>query len=211
MKAATERRTQAERSAATQERLLDATLACLVELGWAGTSTTEVVRRAGVSRGAQVHHYPTKEALVLAAVEYLLERRVSEYEVAFENLPAEQRTVGAGFDLLCETSSGDTWEAWIEFAVAARSNPVLKEQYAEVSQRFRQRTRDLFAGMFPETDADPELARVGLMFAFCFVDGMSVARMCGADPASLDEVREVFKLLTAPYFPLSTPDPRGPQ
>jgi len=39
---------------------------------WAGTSTTEIVRRAGVSRGAQVHHYPSKEDLVIAAVEHLV-------------------------------------------------------------------------------------------------------------------------------------------
>ena len=62
-------RTNAERSAATRVRLLDATIDCLIELGWSGTSTTEVVRRAGVSRGAQVHHYPTKEDLVYDQME----------------------------------------------------------------------------------------------------------------------------------------------
>lgn len=207
--AVTTRRTQAERSAATQERLLDATLACLVELGWSGTSTTEVVRRAGVSRGAQVHHYPTKEDLVLAAVAYLLDRRVAEYEEAFDSIPPDERSVGAAFDLLWSTSSGGTWEAWIEFAVAARSDPSLNGRFAEMSQRFRERTLDVFTHMFPETDADPDLARVGLMFAFCFIDGMAVARMCGADPASLVEVRDIFKLVTAPYFPISTPNPGG--
>src|SRR3977135_1954938 len=83
------RRSQAERSAATQARLLDATIECLVERGWAATSTTEVVRRAGVSRGAQVHHYPTKEDLVLAALDYLLERRLHAFEAAFADLPAD--------------------------------------------------------------------------------------------------------------------------
>src|SRR5215470_16496508 len=63
------RRTQAERSAATQARLLDAALQCLVELGYAGTTTTVVAERAGVSRGAQLHHFPTRAALVAAAVE----------------------------------------------------------------------------------------------------------------------------------------------
>ena len=48
---------------------------CLAELGWSGTSTTEVARRAGVSRGAQQHHYPTKMLLVAAALEHLLDRQ----------------------------------------------------------------------------------------------------------------------------------------
>jgi tetracycline repressor-like protein len=58
---------QQDRSRATQRRLLDATVDCLVEVGWAGTTTTLVSERAGVSRGAQLHHYPTKDALVLGA------------------------------------------------------------------------------------------------------------------------------------------------
>ena len=62
---------QEERTRAMRARLLEATIECLVERGWAGTSTTVVSQRAGVSRGAQLHHFPTKNALVLAAVEHL--------------------------------------------------------------------------------------------------------------------------------------------
>ena len=94
-------RTKAERSAATRVRLLDATIDCLIELGWSGTSTTEVVRRAGVSRGAQVHHYPTKEDLVLAAVEHLCTRRMGEYREAVQRLPADERTPATVAALLC--------------------------------------------------------------------------------------------------------------
>ena len=58
-----------------RQRLLDATVECLVEHGWSGTSTTLVSQRAGVSRGAQLHHFPTKADLVLAAVEHLSDAR----------------------------------------------------------------------------------------------------------------------------------------
>ena len=47
-----------------RQRLLEATVDCLVEHGWSGTSTTLVSQRAGVSRGAQLHHFPTKNDLV---------------------------------------------------------------------------------------------------------------------------------------------------
>ena len=67
---ATVRRTQAERTAETTAKLLDATADCLVERGYAGTSTVEVCRRAGVSRGALVHHFPSKDDLVAAAVHF---------------------------------------------------------------------------------------------------------------------------------------------
>src|SRR5205823_12845827 len=81
------RRAQAERRAETRGRLLDATLECLAELGYAGTTATEVVRRAGLSRGAQVHHFPTKAELVVAAVEHLFQRRHEEFRQAFADLP----------------------------------------------------------------------------------------------------------------------------
>jgi len=73
------RRTQAERTATTRARLLDAAIDVLVDLGYARASTQEIARRAGVSRGAQLHHFPTREALVVAAVEHLVERRLAEF------------------------------------------------------------------------------------------------------------------------------------
>ena len=62
------RRTQQQHTEETQAALLDATIACLHEVGYAATSTTLVSERAGVSRGAQTHHYPTKTQLVVAAI-----------------------------------------------------------------------------------------------------------------------------------------------
>ena len=69
---------QADRTRAMRARLLEATVELLVERGFAGTSTTLVSDRAGVSRGAQLHHFPTKNDLVVAAVEHLTERRGAE-------------------------------------------------------------------------------------------------------------------------------------
>ncbi|HEY7608767.1 MAG TPA: helix-turn-helix domain-containing protein [Alphaproteobacteria bacterium] len=63
----TRRRTQEERSAETRRRLLNATIDLLIERGYARLTTADIARRAGVSNGARVHHFPTKEALVVAA------------------------------------------------------------------------------------------------------------------------------------------------
>jgi AcrR family transcriptional regulator len=52
------RRTQAERREQTRTALLDATVSCLVDLGFSATTTTEVTRRAGVSLGAVMHDFP---------------------------------------------------------------------------------------------------------------------------------------------------------
>ena len=59
---------QEERTRAMRQRLLDACVECLVERGWSGTSTTLVSQRAGVSRGAQLHHFPTRRLCNLASL-----------------------------------------------------------------------------------------------------------------------------------------------
>src|SRR5712692_3582600 len=94
------RRTQDQRSAATRARLLDATIACLFEFGYANTTTTEIAERAGLSRGAQLHHFPTKAALVTTAIEHLLQRRTEEFRTAFAGLPRDADRVAAAIDLL---------------------------------------------------------------------------------------------------------------
>lgn len=125
---APERRTQAERTAGTQAKLLDAAIECLVEIGFAKTSTQEIARRAGVSRGAQLHHFPTKESLVIAAVEHLVDRRLEEI---LATDPDPER----GVEVLSEAFSGPLFHAALELWVAARTDPALHEAMLPLERR----------------------------------------------------------------------------
>jgi len=124
--------TQEERSRAMRERLLDATIECLITHGWSGTSTTLVSQRAGVSRGAQLHHFPTKNALVLASVVHLSERRAAELEQAAANLPRGKRRTRALLEMFAEHYTGDVFTAALELWVAARTDPELLGPVAEL-------------------------------------------------------------------------------
>lgn len=64
-------RTQAERSAATQQALVNASIELLIERGWAATTAVAVCERAGCTRGALIHHYPNLSALLAHALESL--------------------------------------------------------------------------------------------------------------------------------------------
>src|SRR5580765_5031198 len=130
-----ERRTQAERSAAMRARLLDATIDCLHDLGYARTSTPEIARRAGVSRGAQLHHFPTKTELVTSAVERLFDRRREEFLRAFADRPAGSDPLQAAIDILWGLVSGSSFTVWLELAVAARTDDELREPVADLTDR----------------------------------------------------------------------------
>src|ERR687885_2968620 len=91
-----ERVPKQDRSRATRQRLLEAAVACLAEHGWAGSTVAVVAERAGVSRGAAQHHFPTREDLFTAAVEYVAEERSTALRALFPQGPADRRAVGAG-------------------------------------------------------------------------------------------------------------------
>ena len=80
------RRSQHERSQEMRKRLIDATLQCLEQDGYAGTTISRIIEVAGVSRGAPVHHFPSKNALIAAAAEQLIKRVYAQLGEAVNHL-----------------------------------------------------------------------------------------------------------------------------
>jgi AcrR family transcriptional regulator len=196
--AATERRVQ-ERSLATRAALLDAAIECLVERGYAATTTIETARRAGVSRGAQLHHFPTKAELLATAVEHLFDRRRAEFLEAFAAIDPDADRLDAAMDLLWSMFQGPTFVAWTELWVAARCDPELAATLVGVERRFTAETRDLFTELFPAAaGADAELYGMARDFAFALMGGVAMQRLFphGERPASdyLDALKHVFRL-----------------
>lgn len=151
----TTRTPQAERTAAMRLRLMEATVESLVELGWSGTSTTVVSQRAGVSRGAQLHHFPSKQALVVGAVEHLTERRRHAMADAVRALPDVGRT-RAVLDVLAEQFTSPVFFAALELWVAARTDPDLLEAVAPLERRVGRETHAYAVGLL---DVDEERGR----------------------------------------------------
>ena len=102
-------------------RLLDATIERLVTYGYAGTTTPRVAELAGVTRGAQIHHFRSKEDLVVAAIEHLAQQRT---QAAIRELAAS-RPVATGstvLDFVWEAHQGPMFVATVELWVAARTD-----------------------------------------------------------------------------------------
>ena len=133
------RSTQGERTRAMRLRLMEATVDSLVELGWAGTTTTVVSQRAGVSRGAQLHHFPSKQALVVAAVEHLTDRRRDDMRRHAESLPEHDRIRGV-LDILAAQFVSPVFFAALELWVAARTDAELRESVAPLERRIGRET-----------------------------------------------------------------------
>lgn len=126
---------QEERTRAMRARLLEATVECLVERGFSGTSTTLVSERAGVSRGAQLHHFPTKNALVLAAVDHVTRIRGEELEAATAALPTGPHRTRAILEMLADHFTSPVFTAALELWVAARTDPDLLAAVGPLEER----------------------------------------------------------------------------
>jgi AcrR family transcriptional regulator len=184
------RRTQGERRAHTHGALLDATVRCLVERGYGATSTNDIIRLAGVSRGALLHHFASKAELMGEAVEHVFDRCEREFREAFAALPVEERTLERAVDLLWDLFSGPSYDAALELLVAARTDPELRAVMTRVLARLERSVAADFGVLFPATAAQPEgLALV--RFAFAALEGAAVVHDLGL----VDEADEIVGVL----------------
>ena len=146
----TARRSQAERSQTTIDALLDATIDCIAQEGYANTTTSRVAERAGVSRGAHLHHFQTRSALVTAAMERLVARRGAELLRAADALPSGPDRLARGLDLVWESYSNPLFLAALDVWTHARTDDELRAHLVVVEREFDRQTLELTRRLFPD-------------------------------------------------------------
>ncbi len=206
------RRTQKERSEAMQQRLLDATIDCLYEVGYSRTTTIEVAARAGVSRGAQLHHFPTKKRLVLVAVRYLLDKRLEEFREAFAKLPEGADRHAAVIDILWEKTSNKAFYAWLELVVAARTDPSLRKTVVEIAEEFAQRIQAAFREFFASNRQHSSPFDVAPVFTFAVMQGLAIDHIVWPPgdrrlDVTLQALKALATMFVRPHEQRSSPPP----
>ena len=152
------RRTQSQRSATTRQVVLEATIDCLIEAGYRGTTTTAIQARAGVSRGALTHQYPSKNDLLAAAIVHLAEVRAAEMldsargaRASIELLRGIDRFGEHGLRVLWRTFNTDLFQAAIELWVASRTDDelhaVLIDAEREIARQYHRAGAELFGSL----------------------------------------------------------------
>jgi AcrR family transcriptional regulator len=138
-------------------RLLDATVECLVTYGYAGTTTPRVAERAGVTRGAQIHHFRSKEDLVVAAIEHLAQQRTQVAIREFGRVEASSDPVSTVLDFLWEAHQGPLFVATVELWVAARTDDVLARHIERVEPVVNSTLISAIAQLVPDHATRKEL------------------------------------------------------
>ena len=199
------RRTNEERTAETRARLLDATVECLYELGYAGTTTTAVCDRAGVSRGAQLHHFPTKRELVTTAVEHLLHKRLEEFRRAFASEKKnEPDPIKLAIRLLWKGVDSHAFYAWLEIATAARTDADLRKTCARIDRTFSVAVKATFRDIFGfAPDAESPLDDAG-NFALLFLNGLALDKMILEDDEKTTRMLKILRVVARSSMQIGT-------
>lgn len=121
-----QREPQQERSRTTRRRLIEAAVDCIAELSWTGTTVSVIAERAGVSRGAAQHHFPTREVLLAAAVEMVGEAQLTELRGRAAELPAGPSRTEAVVSMLLNLYAGPRFRAAMHLWVAASTDEALR-------------------------------------------------------------------------------------
>jgi AcrR family transcriptional regulator len=194
------RRTQAERREGTREKLLEATVGCLVEVGYARTTTILVAQRAGTSQGALFKHFPSKAALLGAAVERLFPRLIAEYRTVLKRLPTEGDRAQGAVELLWELYQRPELQAAVELFAAARTDAELADTLAQVNPPHRARLREAARELFPEAAVARPDFEAWVELALYTVQGLAVERMSQPTAPAHRQVLDMLAALLRSAF-----------
>nr|WP_228047196.1 TetR/AcrR family transcriptional regulator [Saccharopolyspora sp. HNM0983] len=179
--------------------ILDAAVDCLVELGYSGSSTVAIQTKAGVSRGRLLHHFPSRDELLVAAAQHLAAHRLAETERQAAELLAEQpegrQRVDRCVELLWDTFREPPFWAAIELWTAARTNRSLARALHPQERRLRTSIRAVADRIWgPAVCAHPnyELLRETL---FTSMRGAALPHAFDDRPHSTDPHLAVWKEL----------------
>ncbi|MCX2180912.1 TetR/AcrR family transcriptional regulator [Streptomyces sp. SKN60] len=170
-----------DRSRATRQRLLEAAVACLAEHGWAGSTVAVVAERAGVSRGAAQHHFPTREDLFTAAVEYVAEERSQ----ALRTIPTQDRR--AVVAALVDLYTGPLFRAALHLWVAASNEDQLRPRVTELEARVGRESHRIAVDLLAADESRPGV-RESVQGLLDMARGLGLATLLTDDRARRERV-----------------------
>ncbi len=185
----TGRRTQKERKAAAVEKLINATIATIIEVGYHGTSLSVICKAAGISQGGLFRHFATRKALIIAAAAEVNERLVNRFLLGFQNRDTSADVMEVVVDLLRDDMLSAEQSVWQELSVAARTDPELCTALAEHEHNMNEGIRDVSKAMAPQFNLDSDEVFTAILLAIRCFDGLSLINCLYDKPKEPEAIR----------------------
>ena len=169
---------QQTKSERTRTAILDAAVSCFYKLGYFNTTTENIAREAGVSRGAMLHHFPTRADLIEAAVRHLTQARLDRFaeEETQINEGAEHTRVSEGVDAYWRMLNTVEFVVFHELQVAARTDNEIARVLKPALETYFKRQAGITAQIFPDLAQSKAFERTVFMTRF-LLEGMAVSKL----------------------------------
>jgi AcrR family transcriptional regulator len=187
------RRTNLERTAETRGRLIDATIELLHEEGHAGTTTISVAERAGVSRGAMMHHFSSRSDLLLTVAQHILDQQRRDRAAKLVATEVGLPRFESAADVSWEVQRQPGTIAFLEIMMATRSDPALYEGMQPLAKRIVEMRRESAKRMADEMSIDDtDTLNAMLRLHLAALRGFSIELMFTRDQQEIERARQLL-------------------
>jgi AcrR family transcriptional regulator len=196
------RRTQLQRSEETKQRLFEAAIRVMNKRGYFGFTTAEAAREAGVTRGAQNHHFKSKDAFVLAAIEHLYAHILTRSSARASGATRSKDLLAPIVKDARDFFFSDEFITIFDVQIAM-SKTRSKKTVAEISERYRSPVEKIWTGYLTNRGVERKLAHQSVWLIFSIVRGLAIRTVFKYDAKLLNNtlklgLRLLGDLLAAP-------------
>lgn len=175
---------QERKSSETRETILDATLECLASHGYAETTNSRICDIAKISRGAMLHHYPTRQDLLVAVTDYAFYRHMTAFSQAVGKLDDEDRMArNSSIAIDWKLCQSREFQAYLELRVASRTNSELRTIFLPRARHHDLVWKEELLKVFPEWRDDMRKLELTRRLTRAILEGLTMSRDLWKDPA----------------------------
>lgn len=186
---------QAAKSAATRLAAIEGAIDCFVKIGYARSSTIEISKRARVSRGAMIYHFPSKRKLLEATIEHIISERIRRFTADMHGalVSEEDRLSQRGIDIYWKHLNSRLFTAFHELVTAARTDAELARVLKAATVRFDKEWYRAVQDLFPEWRGKEALLGLAMDLTRFLLEGMALNRMSHDAKRRRLRIREYLK------------------
>lgn len=199
---------QARKSEATRNQIINAAIRCIVESSYSNTTTMKIAEKAGLSRGAMLHHFPSKLDIIRAVVDYLHDKRLQAFRRSIKEIPEEADMVRLAVRSYWAHVNHPLYIAIFELAVAARTDEELREILHPAQKAFDAEWYNTAREVFPEWQSDPEAFDLALNLTQQLMEGMSISHFTHARETDEEALLDYLEAKVRELKPTSPPASR---
>jgi AcrR family transcriptional regulator len=184
---------QAQKSAATRKQIISAAIRCIVESSYSNTTMMKISEKAGLSRGATLHHFPTKMDIIRAAVDYLHEKRLQAFRRSIKEIPEGADMAHMAVQAYSSHLDHPIYVALFELSVAARTDNELKEILVPAQLAFDREWYQTAWDLFPEWHSDRKSFDLALNLSQQLMEGMTISNFTHARQIDKKQLLDYLK------------------